>query len=277
MCRRLFSNRAIATGILALLVVLGATTSTASVLDQKLSLVERLFQRIKDEPGSHVLAEKIEQARELNNAGELEQSRQLLNELLREIATAFRTRGSSQETTARLTRRYQERVSQLDSLYSALKNVVREQGLPEQKVMQEVAYQVSMQRAADYRADRQYLQAIRQLDQLYATLARVLTRLKDKQTVEYRLVFATPKDEYEYEIRRYRTHQMLVNMKMSETVLGQQKQDEVQRLVAQSEALTQRSEQLAAHGDYNKAIKNREMATSTLVEALKQLGLYIPQ
>ena len=88
------------------------------------------------------------------------------------------------------------------------------------------------------------------------------------------LNFATPEEEYHYEIDRNDTHRMLVQMLLKDKRGGADAM--VDQAVSASGRLRTQAEAEAARNDHKTAIKTLEESTRELVKAIRAAGVYIP-
>ena len=103
-----------------------------------------------------------------------------------------------------------------------------------------------------------------------------LTKLREGKTLVRSLNFETKEDEYQYELGRNNTHNMLVN-----TVLKEKRNDpRLGKLMDiplnQAEKLRSQAETEAASGDYETAIKTMEQSTKQIIKAIRMAGIFIP-
>lgn len=127
---------------------------------------------------------------------------------------------------------------------------------------------------ADREAGEGRVDAARPLaDQAYL-LARVsIESLRRGDTLVRSLTFASPQEEYTYEIDRNDTHRMLIQVVLADR---RDAQPLMQGFVDRATTLRQKAESLAAGGDHAGAIRELESSTRELVRAIRAGGIYIP-
>lgn len=115
--------------------------------------------------------------------------------------------------------------------------------------------------------------AAKLLAEAYRVAVAAVSQLRAGQTVTLALKFDTPADEYAYEIKRNHSHEILVDMMISEGRAEGQKRALVDRFVAENKRLALQAEKEARAGDYKAAITTMEQATGALVRALQSVGM----
>ncbi|WP_428622299.1 hypothetical protein [Sedimenticola sp.] len=259
--------------LLSVLSISSAGPANASTLEQKLHLVERLHQRLQLDPKNDPYRASLAEARILIEQGRSEQAKVQLDEMIRQLARTFRTR-TSEDRAERQRRKYQQRRGEVRSLLSSLEQWIEQQGTAQVKL--DMAQLHARLAAADKTAGTDGIaRAIDQLGEIYQELATELTRLRDKETVNYRLEFKGPDDEYRYEARRFQTYQLLLHMKLDEQVFGDARMGRVQALRRQALELNSEAEKQAQTGEFKAAITAQSGATDILIKALAVVGVYL--
>lgn len=120
-----------------------------------------------------------------------------------------------------------------------------------------------------------FKEAKKVLDEAYLAIVVSIKSQRTGQTLVRSLNFKTKKEAYEYELGRYENYKMLVNMMIDERHAferGSRTQpffDEEDRLHAQADKLVEQ-------GQYGEAAKLIEEASKSLVNLLRDSGIYIP-
>lgn len=259
--------------LLALGIGCGTGTADASSLEQKLHLVERLHQRLRLEPENDPYRDALAEARGLIEQGRQEQARARLDGMLRELARMYRESGGSNQV-AQQAAKYRQRRGEVQSLLASLEQWIGEQGGA--RVRLDVRHLHAMLDKADAAAAGDGVaDAIGLMESAYQDLVAELTRLRDKETVNYRLEFAGPEDEYRYEARRYRTYQLLLRMKLAEQVFGDALMKRVAALRGHADRQAGEAETQARRGEFENALATQSAASETLIEALAVVGVYL--
>jgi len=134
-----------------------------------------------------------------------------------------------------------------------------------------------VEEAAALAAIGEYVAGRQKLDAAYVVIKASIENLRGGDTLVRSLEFASPEDEYHYELDRNDTHRMLV------TVLAKEKLDanpamskKVAGFLQKADSMRGEAEQEAAAGDYDEAIAHLEASTSQVVRAIHGAGIYIP-
>ena len=129
-------------------------------------------------------------------------------------------------------------------------------------------------------ADAQKLADNNQYDDANKLLARVqrsitgaLTQLLADETMDYTLTFDNPKDEYEYELSRYKSYEELVPIAIEQKKPPQQTRALMDQFVDKARSIYALSGPKAKEGDYKTAIQMLQGATSHMQRALRIVGV----
>ncbi len=115
------------------------------------------------------------------------------------------------------------------------------------------------------------------LDRAYLTARVSIESLRRGDTLVRSLNFASPREEYDYEIDRNDTHRMLITVLLADRKDAQGAMPAVmQPFVDKAATLRGEAEVQARAGDHAGAIRTLENATRELVRAIRAGGVYIP-
>jgi len=112
------------------------------------------------------------------------------------------------------------------------------------------------------------------LDGAYHQLLNAIKHVRDGETVEYRLEFLVPKDEYEYEQRRYVSQRTMIDLALQERPTSDQQAREIDRLVREAAIRHDQAGALAAERRYQEALAEEEAAVEVLTGALRRAGYF---
>jgi hypothetical protein len=93
------------------------------------------------------------------------------------------------------------------------------------------------------------------------------------QTIEYDKDFATPREEYEYELARNESYVELIPIAIEQRHPNEGQVKLMNNFVAKSESIVGEGKALAAKGDYTMAIQAMQAATDNLRRALMIVGV----
>ncbi len=111
------------------------------------------------------------------------------------------------------------------------------------------------------------------LQRAYLLIKESIHKVREGQTLVRALYFATPQEEYDYELQRNDAHLMLLE------VLGAKEgvpSSVLQSGRERSDALRLQAREQAGAGDYRQAIDTLEQATEALIRVLRIVGVPIP-
>ena len=100
--------------------------------------------------------------------------------------------------------------------------------------------------------------------------------MRDNETVTYRLEFATPADEYRYEVDRFRSNALMVRLMLAERAPGEAVLAQVRAEMGQARALDAVAARQARAGAHEAAIRSAEEANRHAGAALRLLGVPVP-
>ncbi len=167
---------------------------------------------------------------------------------------------------------------QYDLLYSRVKNFsVLFNQLPAEKVkgiLDSVKVNELIKEAEYLHREKQPKQALTPLSEAADMLEQALSDARKNETVVYALEFATPEDEYKYEMQRNENYTLLTNMILKTSPLENKKKlPLVRMLMNKNEELVVEAEKQFESGAVNEAIVLMEKGNKTLVRALRLGGL----
>jgi hypothetical protein len=291
---RTFSPRS-AAGALACLLFVGATafaqpsrlpTPDREQLERKFGSTQTLIESssgAKQIESSAVPAAAAQRtkARDLHKragdalrAGDLEGANKLLDESSRAMFEGVRLAAPQQVTDAKQRSDYAARLESTRALVDAQKRIAAEKGGPRAAEPARQA-EALMAEAEKLAAANQMPEAKLKVDQAYWIVKASIGTLRNGDTLVRSLDFATPLEEYQYEIDRNDTHRMLVDMLLKDR-RGGGSDAMVDQAVASSTTLRKQAEGQAARNDHKTAIKTLEDSTRELVKAIRAAGVYIP-
>jgi hypothetical protein len=207
-------------------------------------------------------------------AGDLEGASKLLDESSRAMFEGVRLAAPQQVTDAKQRTDYTARLESTRALVDAQKRIAAEKGGPRatEPAKQAEALIVDAEKLA---AANQLPEAKVKVDQAYWIVKAAIGTMRNGDTLVRSLNFATPLEEYQYEIDRNDTHRMLVDMLLKDRRGGGTDQM-VDQAVASSTTLRKQAEGQASRNDHKTAIKTLEDSTRELVKAIRAAGVYIP-
>ena len=210
-------------------------------------------------------------------AGDLPGAAKLLDQAAREMMDGVRLAKPEQVAGEKDKRDFESRLESARALLAAQQRITLEKsaGREAQEATRAIEQQIAQAEALA--AQGRYAQARPVLDRAYLTARVSIESLRRGDTLVRSLNFASPREEYEYEVDRNDTHRMLVGV-----VLGERKDASAEMPASmrgfadKAAALRTDADALARRGDYAGAIAVLENSTREWVRAIRAGGLYIP-
>ena len=210
-------------------------------------------------------------AKELLDNEDFDGSNIEIQKSLQNISVAFRL-VVNKDREAELARKQYEllysRVKNFSDLFNQLPEEKVKGILDSNKMNQLIKYAETL-----YQKD-QPKKALIPLTESADMLERALSDARKDETVVYALEFATPEDEYKYEMDRNENYTLLTSIILSSSPPENRKKIPLIRmLIDKNEDLVVEAEKLFENKDIEKAIKLLEKGNKTLVRALRLGGL----
>lgn len=223
--------------------------------------------------------QRRDKARDLHRAAKqaleqdnLEKAAALLAESRSVFFDAVRFAAPEEVTAKKLENDYLLRLESVQALLGAYKRVSGEKSA---KGLSETVSQIekSIAASAELAKDRKFKEAKTEIDRGYLVAKAGLTTLRSGDTLVRSLNFASKEEEYHYEIDRNNTHQMLIKVLVDDKKASG---DMIQSYLSKGQALRVKADEAASRKAYDEAVKLLEEATSELVRAIRNAGIYIP-
>ncbi len=206
-------------------------------------------------------------------AGDLPKASQLLTETRSQFFEAVRLAAPEEVTAKKFENDYKMRLESVNALLGAYKRVANEKGSSVKGVNETVAQiEKSVAEAAKLAQASKFKEGRAELDRAYLVAKAGVSGLRSGDTLVRSLNFANKEEEYHYEIDRNNTHQMLIEVLVSE----KRGDAMVQGFVGKAKELRVKAEAAAAAKDYETGVKLLEESTAELVRAIRGAGIYIP-
>lgn len=263
-----------------------AKNESERLLSQKAMMLEAYLgsQKVADvlSSGEQKNVEVVERARadltdgaDALGKGDLKRAEQSLNAGLRQISTLVLQQGNRAANPAVKKDEFKARRRQIDSFVRSLEVGSDPSSLSPWTGRLAVARKGLLQ-ADELFGQEKFAEAHARLVSIYEDVVVIVSEARRNQSIIYRLTFATPADEYAYELERNKSYEILVDIAVAE----QQKSDKalrpyISKLVGQSRELQEQAKVQAAGGDHAKAIGTLEAATRHLVQALRSAGVMV--
>ncbi len=208
-------------------------------------------------------------------AGDYVGASRLLDDAARAVMAGARLANPEQVTEEKKRRDFDARAESVKALLAAQRRIATEKsaGREAQEAAQNIESQ--MAQAQKLAAGGKLDDARPVLDRAYLTAKLSIESMRRGDTLVRSLKFASPREEYDYELDRNDTHRMLVRVLLADRP-GAETQAGIQGAVEIAAKLRADAESLAGRGDHAGAIKALEESTRALVRGIRGAGIYIP-
>ncbi len=233
-----------------------------------------------DSSGEPLAREKRDNARLMHReavatlqGGDTAGAARLLDQATREMMSGARLASPEQVAGEKARRDFDARLESTRALLAAQQRITQEKGSAPEAVAATRRIEQGLAEAEGRAAAGRLAEARPLLDRAYL-LARVsIESMRSGDTLVRTLNFASPREEYEYELDRNETHRMLIQVLLAD------KKDApgpMQAFLQNAAAMRAEAEAMARRGDHAAAIKGLEASTRELVRAIRAGGVYIP-
>jgi tetratricopeptide (TPR) repeat protein len=276
--------------LLLTLLLLNSTLalSEPSTLDPRLVSLDKLIntssgaqQVLKSRDGEvkalHQLSKGLfNQANNEFKIGNDEEAKALLNQSTKTMFKAIRLATPSSLNNAKLKVDYDKRKESINTLSSAFNRIADEKEKCDCKDKTNEQIKTLVNQADKLLQDGQHVIAKVELDKAYQILQVSIESLRGGQTLVRSLNFATPEEEYEYELDRNHTHKMLIKLLLDDKASSEYTQKKVDEFTNNARLLREKAEISALQKRFEDAIQHLENSTKELVRAIRTAGIYIP-
>lgn len=220
--------------------------------------------------------EKITAARETLAKGDNSAAEALADEAVRGMSMAARLLPSSQEELADPKLRYKELLDAVQTFavsYQQNRQRLQSKKGEQANVLDEKAFNELISEAkADEKAGN-LEEANRKLGQAQRLVAKALAQLMASEVVVYDKTFASPKEEYEDELARYRSYEELIPLAIEQKKPTPLIVDQMDEFVKKGDQLHKEAALKAEAKDHKAAIALLQDATAYLQRALLVAGV----
>lgn len=219
---------------------------------------------------------KYELAIKARESGDHEAANAALDEAVRLLYVAVGTVNKETPGQEKESRDFDDRRRSVDALLAAFSRIADEKGLRQERQALEKQVAADLKTADELFAAGQITAARQELDSVYETVRISIKGMREGETLVRELNFESPEDEYNYELTRNDTHQMLIKVLLSEKMDEQSVRDRIGPFMTTAEQLRTEAEAMADGKKFEQAIDLLERSTSELVKAIRSAGVYIP-
>ncbi len=247
--------------------------------EQKLRLLEMLLASPSAKADAGGLGERgaraLAQAKEALASGQFDEASRAVDEILRSSASqaARRTGGDAPLADSALRLAHQNLIEQVATYRASVEDLLADPRLSSAARGLLVRIDAHTAEARKEAGSGRLSEANRILGDAYRLAVGELSRLRSGQEVVLSLNFASPADEYAYEIKRYESGEMMVGMMRGEGRAEGERRVLVEDYAAQARSLRNDAEAQARAGRHREAVSTMEKATALLNRALQSMGV----
>lgn len=232
-----------------------------------------------EEKGNSEAKAKLSEARDLHQqaegaikAGDTATANELLGKATHVMFQGVRLADSEGVNREKIRGDFDRRVESVKALRDAQLRISKEKNLETQGKETDRQVELMVQKAGDLLKQGKNREGRAELDNAYVSLKLSIEKMRRGEQLVRSLHFASKAEEYEYEMDRNKTHEMLVNMLLKEKGSDPM----VQNFVGKAKEIRLQSEALAAKGEHEKAVAVMEQSTAELIKAIRSAGIFIP-
>ena len=217
--------------------------------------------------------EALQAARQAQASGDAAGAERLLADARREMMQAVRLATKDARTADHAKLDFDRRLESTRALLDAQRRVSAEKNTGAEAVR---TVESRLEAALALRTGGRLEAARAQLEQAYLIARASLGSMRAGDTLVRSLTFATKEEEYQYEIDRNDTHQMLLRVLLEGRAQAPGGEAAVARSAERSRELRKQAEAAARRGEHEGAVRLLEDSTGELVKAIRGAGVYIP-
>lgn len=253
------------------------------LLEQKIRLVEMLVnsQAAKNKstnaPGAPERLEKsrasLEQARLAMSKALFDEAGQILDDALRTSSSP--RRGSLESNLSEESHRHahQNLIEQVATYRASVEDLLTTPKISTAARHLLGRIDAKSAEARKLAGDGQFDKANKILGEAYQLAVSELSRLRAGDEVVLSLNFATPSDEYAYELRRFESSHILIKIMLGDGTADSNKRSLVDKFVNEGYRLRTEAQGQATEGHYPEAIRLMEGASTQLNRGLQSIGV----
>lgn len=253
------------------------------LIEQKIRLVEMLVVTqagktpTTDSKSSTERLEKgktaLALARNAMNGNRLDEASQVLDDALRTSSSQQQLPSAATLSADALRHTHQNLIEQVATYRASIEELIKQPkyGCEARKLIAHIDAKTA--EAGKHAGDSALATANRQLSDAYQLAIAGLSRLRAGDEVVNSLNFATPAEEYAYEIRRFESNKILVGIMVNDGKAEGAQRNMVSDLEARGAQLRIEADAFARKGEHKEAVLRMEVAISQLNRALQLMGV----
>lgn len=257
-------------------------------LEQKLALVERILfrsplgERAEKTPtdldpaayeawlAAGLAFELAVEALERKNHNNADESLNLALAHFREASSLNRKDGQQKHDYSALLKDLKSRI---DGYQDSLERIAREKNVALTERLSREKIKQALTTAEHYEHDGDTERAIKVLQSLQSALESELVLARSGETLVSSVEFSSTQDAFDYEIRKSRSNEQLLELIFSNNKLSEDKRQLVDTYLKESRDASVQAKHLHDKGDLDSALRALESATAAQTRALRLLGV----
>ncbi|MDX1252883.1 MAG: hypothetical protein IDH49_11660 [Gammaproteobacteria bacterium] len=206
-------------------------------------------------------------------SGDMVKAQGEVDETLRLVSAAGRLVPESSHDANDPKSRYKELQDSIKTFESSYKQHQEKLASKKSGTLDMKKFKETLAKAEEQANAGQYEEANKLLASAQRTITGALSALLHSETVVYDKSFATPAEEYEYELARYKSYEELIPLALEQKRPPAFTVEKMDELSKKAKDLQAQAEKLAAKGDHPSAIGALQEATVQLQRALMVAGV----
>lgn len=216
---------------------------------------------------------QIQQAKTTLGQGDATKALALADEGLRAVNSAAQLVPTESAATDHKAK-YDELLKEVKGYAASYeKNVKAGQGKQAAATLDKAKFDGLVKDAEGLAGKGDYEAAAKQMTHASTMITAVLSLMLEKATVVYEKNFATPKEEYEYELARYESYRDLVPVAIEQRQPPETQKAALEELAKKAERIVSEGKNFAGRGDYVTAIQAMQAATENVQRGLNMIGV----
>jgi len=265
-----------------------ADPTTSTSMSSRLGHVERLLtessaaRKVEESGDPEALdlkaqaTSRFDNARRLNERGESESAQFELREAIRLMTAAVLATKGDIAVSSKEANDFARRRESVQALASAHDRIATEKGEKQMNGALQDKVTADLAVADALLEEGKPDDARTALDATYEAVKVSLEGLRGGDTLVRELNFETKEDEYEYELDRNDTHQMLIKVLLAEKMENSPMRASAEKFIVNAGELRSQAEDSAGKKQFEQAIELLEKSTKELIRAIRSAGVYIP-
>ena len=217
-----------------------------------------------------------EQAAIAYREGKYDESDLLIGKSKKALFEAAQLSSSRESRKDKEKKTYESMRRSMNALLEAMERIGTEKGKKGQIAQIAEKSRELIKQADQLVSSGKYKEGIELLGKAIHGTDNEISKMRSGDTLTRSLSFATPKEEYHYELERNDTHLMLINVYLAENPAEGEAHNKIDQYLDGAKAFRSKAENMASAGKYQDAVREMESSTVNIIRAIRAMGIYIP-